>query len=69
MTDLACPATSGSEEFKVCTISFERPVNYLCGAWYVFQPTFRQVWAKHCFRNGAIKMLLSNERPIIALGL
>ena len=21
---------------KVCTISFERPVNYLCDAWHVF---------------------------------
>ena len=29
----------------------------------------RQVWAKLCFRKRAIKMLLSNERPIIALGL
>ena len=31
--------------------------------------SFRQVWAKLCFRKHAIKMLLSNERPIIALGL
>ena len=23
---------------KVCTISFERPVNYLCDAWHVFPP-------------------------------
>ena len=30
---------------------------------------FRQVWAKLCFRKRAIKMLLSNEKPIIALGL
>ena len=29
--------------------------------------SFRQVWAKLCFRKRAIKMLLSNERPIIAL--
>ena len=25
-------------ECKVCTISFERPVNYLCDAWHVFLP-------------------------------
>ena len=31
--------------------------------------SFRQVWAKLCFRKRAIKMLLSNEKPIIALGL
>ena len=30
--------------------------------------SFRQVWTKLCFRKRAIKMLLSNERPIIALG-
>ena len=30
--------------------------------------SFRQVWAKLCFRKRAIKVLLSNERPIIALG-
>ena len=31
--------------------------------------SFRRVWAKLCFRKRAIKMLLSNEKPIIALGL
>ena len=31
--------------------------------------SFRQVWAKLCFRKRAMKMLLSNEKPIIALGL
>ena len=31
--------------------------------------SFRQVWAKLSFRKRAIKMLLSNEKPIIALGL
>ena len=30
---------------------------------------FRQVWGKLCFRKRAIKMLLSNEKAIIALGL
>ena len=30
---------------------------------------FGQVEARLCFRKRAIKMLLSNERPIIALGL
>ena len=30
---------------------------------------FRQVWARLCFRKHAIKMLLSNEKPIIALRL
>ena len=25
---------------KVCTISFERPVNYLCDAWHVFPPKY-----------------------------
>ena len=28
-----------------------------------FSVSFRQVWAKLCFRKRAIKMLLSNERP------
>ena len=28
---------------KVCTISFERPVNYLCDAWHVFPPKY-EVW-------------------------
>ena len=28
---------------KVCTISFERPVNYLCDAWHVFQPKW-EAW-------------------------
>ena len=23
---------------KVCTISFERPFNYLCDAWHAFSP-------------------------------
>ena len=27
----------------VCTISFERPVNYLCDAWHVFPPKY-EVW-------------------------
>ena len=27
--------------FKVCTISFERPVNYLCDAWHVFLPKYK----------------------------
>ena len=26
---------------KVCTISFERPVNYLCDAWHVFPPKYK----------------------------
>ena len=29
---------------KVCTISFERPVNYLCDAWHVF-PHKYEAWA------------------------
>ena len=29
--------------FKVCTISFERPVNYLCDAWHVFRPKY-EAW-------------------------
>ena len=28
---------------KVCTISFERPVNYLCDAWHVF-PSKYEAW-------------------------
>ena len=28
---------------KVCTISFERPVNYLCDAWHVFPPKY-EAW-------------------------
>ena len=28
---------------KVCTISFERPVNYLCDAWHVFPPKY-ETW-------------------------
>ena len=28
---------------KVCTISFERPVNYLCNAWHVFPPKY-EAW-------------------------
>ena len=28
---------------KVCTISFERPVNYLCDAWHVFPPEY-EAW-------------------------
>ena len=28
---------------KVCTISFERPVNYLCDSWHVFPPKY-QAW-------------------------
>ena len=28
---------------KVCTISFERPVNYLCDAWQVFPPKY-EAW-------------------------
>ena len=27
---------------KVCTISFERPVNYLCDAWHVFPPSTKR---------------------------
>ena len=29
-----------SMNVKVCTISFERPVNYLCDAWHVFPPKY-----------------------------
>ena len=29
--------------FEVCTISFERPVNYLCDAWHVFPPKY-EAW-------------------------
>ena len=29
--------------YKVCTISFERPVNYLCDAWHVFPPKY-EAW-------------------------
>ena len=25
---------------KVCTISFERPIKYLCDAWHVFPPKY-----------------------------
>ena len=28
---------------KVCTINFERPVNYLCDAWHVFPPKY-EAW-------------------------
>ena len=28
---------------EVCTISFERPVNYLCDAWHVFPPKY-EAW-------------------------
>ena len=141
---LMTASTTGDIMSKVCTISFEQPVNYLCDAWHVFPPkyeawthfdmpwteyqcqavvwtlliiiteyvnrstclsfcfmtralwifplstvprivlsdleqlnscnlplsvSFRQVWTKLCSRKRAIKMLLSNERPIIALGL
>ena len=30
---------------KVCTISFERPVNYLCDAWHVFPPKYK-AWTR-----------------------
>ena len=30
-------------KFKVCSISFERPVNYLCDAWHVFPPKY-EAW-------------------------
>ena len=31
------------DEGKVCTISFDRPVNYLCDAWHVFPPKY-EAW-------------------------
>ena len=34
---------SSSIGFIVCTISFERPVNYLCEAWHVFPPKY-EAW-------------------------
>ena len=27
---------------KVCTVSFERPVNYLCDTWHVFRPSTKR---------------------------
>ena len=57
--DVAAPHTRGNDRqsvkenvvtwsekktnVKVCTISFERPVNYLCNAWHVFPPKYK-VW-------------------------
>ena len=35
--------TKTINECKVCTISFERPVNYLCDAWHVFPPKY-EAW-------------------------
>ena len=32
-------------EDKVCTISFELPVNYLCDAWHVFPPKY-EAWTR-----------------------
>ena len=32
-----------TDGIKVCTISFERPVNYLCDAWHVFPPRY-EAW-------------------------
>ena len=38
------PVLSRGESFcKVCTISFEWPVNYLCDAWHVFPPKY-EAW-------------------------
>ena len=43
-----CYRTEDKERFrndicKVCAISFERPVNYLCDAWHVFPPKY-EAW-------------------------
>ena len=40
-----CTGTRGEIERKVCTISFERPVNYLCDAWHVFPPKY-EAWTQ-----------------------
>ena len=48
---------------KVCTISFERPVNYLCDAWHVFSPKyeawthFNRPWTEYQ-RQGVVWTLL-----------
>ena len=48
---------------KVCTISFERPVNYLCDAWHVFPPKyeawthFNRPWTE-CQCQGVVWRLL-----------
>ena len=34
--------TLPSKQGKVCSISFERPVNYLCDAWHVFHPSTKR---------------------------
>ena len=39
-----CPQTADDvnvKSGKACTISFERPVNYLCDAWHVFPPKYK----------------------------
>ena len=35
--------TNKNHSCIVCTISFERPVNYLCDAWHVFPPQY-EAW-------------------------
>ena len=48
---------------KVCTISFERPVNYLCDAWHIFLPKyeawthFNKPWTE-CQCQGVVWTLL-----------
>ena len=38
-TDDGCLKKPKDTVQTVCTISFERPVNYLCDAWHVFRPS------------------------------
>ena len=40
---LLAPVSIGIITGIVCTISFERPVNYLCDAWHVFPPKY-EAW-------------------------
>ena len=49
---------------KVCTISFERPVNYLCVAWHVFPPKyeawthFNRPWTEYQCQGVVCTMLI-----------
>ena len=43
LSDNQCPKYPNFWLRKVCTISFERPVNYLCDTWHVFPPKY-EAW-------------------------
>ena len=46
-----------SLQSKVCTISFDRPVNYLCDAWHVFPPKY-EAWTYFNSRPDSFVMML-----------